>query len=198
MQWMLGFGRVGDLYLLNMELERFIKSQGDLDGACFLYTLVNAVNCLRGLEIQSPDSWQRLIGDVYDPRDFLRNGIGTARIDEFPEIITRLIGDYVTLLDPSCDYSVKCVKIQDKTRMRRRRLVSQNAVLLVDDGEHWYVLVDVDQGQVFAACSGTLYMNPQGYVEAKSPNLGRTYNTSFELGELVLHKGIAYQLACQS
>lgn len=179
-------------------MDRFIKSQGDLDGACFLYSLVNAVNCLHDRSTRSSDAWQRLVSGVYDPRDFLRGDVGTARVDDFPEFIARLIGDYVALLDPSGDYSVKCVEISDKSQLRRRRLVSDESVLLVDNGEHWFVLVDADQGQVFVACSAALYENPKGYVEAKSPNLGRIYNTSFDLGELELHKGIAYQLAVQS
>lgn len=181
-----------------MPIDRFIKSQGDLDGACFLYSLVNAVNCLRGRAIRTSSGWQRLIGAVYDPRDFLRNDLGTARVDEFPEIIVGLIRDYVQLLDASNEFIVERVEIPDETLLRLRRLVSEDAVLLVDNGTHWFVLVDVDQREMFAACSAALFEDPHNYVETRSPILGRIYNTSFDLEKLEFQKKTGYRLSIKA
>ncbi|URF05049.1 hypothetical protein [Cupriavidus campinensis] len=171
-------------------MERRIKAQGDLDGACFLYTLVNAVSCLRGRAI-SAGGWQRLVGAIYDPRDFLNGDVGTDRIDQYPDLIAKVIGDYVSLLDRSSTYRVERISDLDHRSILTRRLLSRNSVLIVATQAHWFAVVDVDQDEALTACSVEYLGSPSCYVEEDSTRLQRRYNSRKCVKELVL----AYRLS---
>ncbi len=171
-------------------MKRLIKAQGDLDGACFLYTLVNAVNCLRGRAIPA-GAWQRLVGAIYDPRDFLSGDVGTDRIDQYPDLIAKVIGDYVSLLDRSNAYRVERISDLDPRNMLTGRSLSRNNVLVVATQEHWFAVVDVDQDEALTACSAEYLISPGRYIEEDSTRLQRRYNSRKSINALVL----AYRLS---
>jgi hypothetical protein len=162
--------------------KRFIKSQGDFDSACFLYSIVNAVQCLSGRKITGAD-WRRLISYINDPRDFLTFNTGTERTDNRPQFLAELITDYMSTLDPKENYAVKLVEGLDSSA-NFETLLKKKALLLVDNGKHWFCLIDSHDNQAYAACSAIWQNNPGKYRELPSPRLARTYNDSFKVADL--------------
>lgn len=166
---------------------RIIKSQGDLDSACFLYSLVNAAQCLSGKELGNKE-WQCLISCVYDCKDYLTGSTGTKRIDHLPELISTLTVEYLKVLDPKRDYRVKILeKISKDDDLNT--LLTKHSLLLIDNGEHWFCLLEVDDEYAYIACSAVWQDNRNSYREEKTPRLKRIYNDKFPVDELGLIKG---------
>ena len=163
--------------------KRFIRSQGDLDSACFLYSLVNAVQCLSGKKLLE-SAWQRLISCTYDPRDFLTSRTGTKRIDDHPHLIAELASRYIATLEPRGKYRVDLLEGLDSTFVEKNPLKKQT-LLVVDNGTHWFCMLDSSGGQIFVSCSAVWQNNPAKYTELSSPRLRRTYNDSFPASKLV-------------
>jgi hypothetical protein len=171
--------------------KRFIKSRDDMDSACVLYALVNAVNCLRGQQLRMPGPWQCLIDAIYDPRHFLRSETGTLAIDEYSDLLERLVGDYVEKLDGKGGYSI--VRIRPVTGSTKLvPLLTSNSVMLIATDEHWRCLIDADDTDVFFACSAVWKDDPTLYSEQESPRLHRTYNDRCARPTLECWKGPAF------
>ena len=167
-----------------MNTHRIIKSQGELDSACFLYSLVNALQSLSGEELKGVESkWKKLISGVYDCRDFLTGNEGTNRIDHLQGLILALVSDYLKMLNPKKEYSLELLKrinnIQDL-----RKILTKDSLLMIDNGEHWFCLLDIDRNYAYIACSFVLQQDPSNYKEDKTPRLNRTYNDKFPVNEL--------------
>ena len=176
-------------------LNRSIRSQGDFDGACFLYSLVNAVYCLTGRQIEA-DGWARVVSEAYDARDFLNGQIGTAKIDNLPSLLSTLAMQYLRALDQITHYDVELVEGIKKVGDLQRTL-SSKSVLLVDNGSHWFCLVDFYDDTAFAACSAALQDDPCNYSEMSSNRLRIIYNVSFPKKHLKFHKNRAFLISVQ-
>jgi hypothetical protein len=122
-----------------------------------------------------PGPWQRLIDAVYDPRHFLRSETGTLAVDEYPELLEKLVCNYVGLLDAKSSYKVKRIeRINEQTELST--LLTRSSVMIVATEDHWRCLVDVDGADLFFACSAVWQDDPAAYQEQGSPRLARTFN----------------------
>ena len=166
-------------------MSRFIRSQGDLDGACYLYTVFNCAQTLLGRKIQQP-RWTRLVEASITPSSFL-GGSGTALIDQQDDLLRELTASYLSLL--GCAVTVSCVRPTDGTLPRS---ISENSAIILDDGYHWYCVVDTSRGSAYAACSAVWQENPRNYSELKSPRLQRRYNLEIKAGDLKYFRNRAF------
>lgn len=161
-----------------MPLRRFIRSQGDLDGACFLYTIFNCAQFLANKKLSRP-AWKRLVDIAIHPNRFLGKG-GTDLIDEQEELLTQLINSYMSVLGQQC--SVKLVSRPNPNNLEK--VVNSRSVLIVDNGEHWFCVVDATSNAAFVACSAVWQENPNNYREDRSPNIGRVFNQKVHTSQL--------------
>lgn len=166
--------------------KRTIRSQGDLDSACFLYSIVNAAQCLSKELVEERD-WQRLISNAYDCKCFLTSETGTKKIDHLPELLVNLTTEYLNAVKPEMGFIVEMLGEMGKNK-DLKTVLRKNSLLMVDDGSHWYCLVDSDENHCYAACSAIWQESPKEYSEAKSPRLKRTYNRKVPFSDLKFFK----------
>jgi len=163
--------------------DRFIQAQGSLDGACFLYSLANATQCLTGKRV-SDSCWSKLARIVHNARDYLASGVGTANSDDNPTLQEALAQQYLDILSPNVRLKATTIhSIQDGSNPERH--LTEQSALVTQNGEHWFCLLDVSDLKAFVACSWVWQRDLQGYREELSPRLSRKYNDTFPVTELV-------------
>ena len=167
-----------------MQLHRKIISQGERDGACFLYSMANSVMALTG-KILKQDVWNDLIGALGDATDFLRSDTGTLKIDADDQELTRFASLVLKHVSP------RRLKLEVDCGPRPTEVsnaLSDSTVLVVTNNWHWFCIVDSDEQYCYAACSAKLHENPLTYREELSPKYCRIYNDAFPLKELKVSK----------
>lgn len=167
-------------------MSRFIRSQGDLDGACFLYAVFNGAQTLLGKK-RSRVLWRRLVEVSNSPVSLL-GGDGTRLIDEQDSLLSELVASHLLLL--GCAVRVDLVApLRDGTLPKG---IGKNSVLILDDASHWYCVVEVSAGVAYVACSAIWQKDPRKYSEEKSPRLGRHYNRRLEAKDMRYFRGRAF------
>lgn len=175
------------------QTKRFIRSQGDLDGACLLYSLVNAVSAINGEQIAAV-KWSNLLKEIYDGRDFLDTRIGSGRMDLVLYTNTALFKYYLEALAPNAKFNVEILsnerginRILEKNKECKKEyevksnlkniknLIDADSVLIVANKEHWFCIVDFDDSYAKIACSST-FNEFLEYSEQKSYKLKRIFN----------------------
>lgn len=169
-----------------MKLNRFIRSQGDLDGACFLYTIFNCAQFLANKKL-SRAAWKKLVETAIHPIRFLGNG-GTGLIDEQEDLLTQLIKTYLGVLGQQC--SVKLISSPNPNNLQK--LVNRHSILLVDNGEHWFCIVDATSSSTYVACSAVWQENPHKYRENLSPSIRRVFNIKIPTNHLEFLRNRAF------
>lgn len=170
------------------EARRRINSQGDLDGACFLYSIVNAYVALTGGEAGF-GAVCRAFGQVDHPGDFLTGDVGTTGKyagnhellqDNLRRILSALGGDRfevariegrVTLPDLAAHVSAESVVV---IRYMGESTFAQGM-------DHWVCVVGCGaDGQAHIACSIRLNTACTAqscrYAERRDPVTGRCSN----------------------
>lgn len=187
---------------------RIILAQGDLDGACFLYSLVNAAQCLtqkvvtQELVVQS--RWSKLLCAVGNARDFLDGRIGTKHSDSNWRLQELMAQQCMDILCPKTPVIAKTFHGLDGASVGR--YVTSRSVVVMPEPTHWSCVVEVRQENAYVACSArwgqVLDSQPKHslptYVEDKSPRLKRTYNLKRPTSELKLFEGRAIKLTLSS
>jgi len=166
-------------------MRRFIKSQGDLDGACFLYTVVNAAQTLTNRAIRKKE-WRLLVESSATPLAFL-NGSGTALIDERERLLQEIISTSLELI--GCPTRVAVQYIENG---KFPKGIGIESVLILDDGNHWYCIVEANKERVYAACSAEWQSSPNKYKEDTSPRNRKIYNRTILCSELTYFRGRAF------
>ena len=175
------------------QTKRFIRSQGDLDGACLLYSLVNAANAITNGQTE-PNNWSNLLNEIYDGRDFLDLQKGSGRMDLVLYTNTALFNWYLEALNPHTKFRVEILsnerginRILKKNKERKKEyevksniknienLIDADSVLIVANKEHWFCIVDFDDSYAKIACSST-FNEFLEYSEQKSYKLKRIFN----------------------
>ncbi len=171
---------------------RTIHTQGDLDGACFLYATANAYTALTG---RSPSlaRWSRALRQIPHTLDFLDPCAGTTRhyegrpdllADTLQTLLRELAGDGPA---PSFTWHGEVTDVAGLTP-----LIDRDAVVLFRytgsvhfgrDLDHWVCGVaedPADAGRVYAACStryaDVLQGSPGPYQELHHPRYNRRSN----------------------
>jgi hypothetical protein len=196
-----------------MKRRRSIHSQGDLDGACFLYSAANAYTALTG---RSPDlaRWARAVQGVPHPADFLDPTCGTTlNYEQDPS----LLGDALETIcaavgkeGPRIDFTwhPEAAGLEDVTELVDSRSVAlfryHGNTRYARNMDHWVCGVAVRRprleraGRVYVACSSRLVdaypESPYLYREREHRNGRRSNDVVIDDGRATLVNGCAFQL----
>lgn len=181
------------------DTKRRIFAQGDLDGACFLYSIVNAYVALTG---RAPDfaNLCAALAQVPHPGDFLNPSVGTTgRYDLDYPLLLGTIERMLALLGgegpPAQRFHVQRIhvqRIEGPLTVRSAALLpdARSVVILryqgsshfADDMDHWVCAVahDAALGCLYVACSvrhqRACIGAPCGYEERHHPEVDRWSN----------------------
>ena len=202
------------LYECNMaccEPRRRIHAQGDLDGACFLYALGNAYTALTG-QIPEPQRWDRAIGSIKHPVDFLKPCVGTT--DHYEKDLRLLEDAAISFLDHLAGTQSAFRVQRDSEADNLEGLASlvdsksvavfwhRGATEFVDQGDHWVCAVAAEETPlvVHVACSirhgDDGRFNDRRYVERFHESLNRYSNDSVrEEHAIRIMQGFVLQIA---
>lgn len=188
---------------------RRIYAQGDLDGACFLYSIVNAYAALKH---QGPEfaAVSRAFAQVDHPADFLSGIVGTTgQYDQKYVLLEDNIRRVLTLLGGGT-FSVRRIAERYSVDMLEELLGENSVVVLrymgcskfLSDMDHWVCAVEYDTGDktVHVACSTRLQRACDGvacaYAETFNERCGRWSNDMLLPGrEHTLVDGEAFQIS---
>jgi len=145
-------------------MRRRIHTQGDFDGACFLYAIANAYTALTGRRPEL-EAWDEGIRAIPHALDFLQGCVGTTQhhekdADLLCNTVTAMLAAFSGKgASPSVEF---CPHVSDLASVAQ--LVGQRSVVVfnykgetrhVRAGDHWVcaVAVDGDPLTVHVACS---------------------------------------------
>lgn len=178
-----------------MDTQRRIFGQGDLDGACFLYAVVNAFVALTG---RAPEFWvmAQALGQVDHPGDFLNGIVGTTGAydrqyallqDNIERILARLGSEAFEVRRieaPTDAASLAALLGPDSVALVRYQGNSERT----KDMDHWVCAVahDAATGNTFVACSVRFQKSYADgactYAERLHPECGRWSNDVLRVG----------------
>jgi hypothetical protein len=170
--------------------KRKIYSQGEFDGACFLYSVANAIRAVTGKGISRAD-WQRAVsGMPFETTEFL-DGFGTGKLDRFPDTLSVFAGSFARSLRST-------VAIETLPRLTVGDITAgissgKVAIASIDAGDHWLVILDVVDGVAFCACSWEFNSGRATYDELPTDN-GHIFNLERPVADLKLWKGPGFLL----
>jgi hypothetical protein len=152
--------------------------QGDLDGACFLYSIANSVVALTGQK-PSTKEWSNALKFIPFSHDFIDGEVGTVNYDEQSEIYKFAVKQALSEYSPNKKFNVEIFPELTKTQ-EVEKLISKNAVVILNiSSDHWICVVDTEVAEktLLAVCSD-LGERVNSYQEVKC-RFGRTYNEKY-------------------
>lgn len=168
---------------------RFIRSQGDLDGACLLYALLNARQALTGTRVTT-DAWSAAIRTLRNFECFLDNTRGSEETDGNPETERSRATKFINALAPAEPLYVRTVADLKDGKLGKLQPTDSD-LLVCSNNQHWFCIVDSDETTAYAACSWVWQRDPQKYAERVSPEFERVFNDEIALGDLEFYKSRA-------
>ncbi|CCK74958.1 hypothetical protein OLEAN_C07820 [Oleispira antarctica RB-8] len=163
-------------------MKRKYLIQGDLDGACFLYSIANSVVALSGRK-PTVNQWSKALQYIPFSADFIDGNVGTVNYDDNISLYEFAIKQAISEYSPSSDYEIKTYP-EITSVIDVDNLVSDNSVVVLNiSGDHWVcvVSVDLENNRLLTACSDitdVIY----DYVE-KPCDFNRLYNREYNLNE---------------
>jgi hypothetical protein len=144
-------------------IKRRLLSQGEMDGACFLYAIANAFICLTGKRPQEGE-WDNAIDQIPEDyqADFLKGGVGTGNCLEdeinLREIIEKILKSFAKSTKTA--FKVKHHK-KETRKVDVGKLINEKSVaLFCFEDEHWVVGTVYDKNSkppvLYLACSAQL------------------------------------------
>ncbi len=188
-------------------VDRHIYAQGDLDGACFLYSVVNAYWALTGRE---PDFYRvcAALAQVDCPRDFLSGNTGTGGGLAGDSAAIR--GNALRVLNALGPERFDVMALAGDIAGRAEELITRHSVLalhyrgdsgLMRDFNHWALAVACARPHrtLHLACSvilqKTCFRNACAYEETFHADFGRWSNdTLSDLHPYELVEGEAFRI----
>jgi hypothetical protein len=177
-----------------LDTKRRIYAQGDLDGACFLYSIVNAYVALTG---RAPDFGRvcAAFAQVDHPADFLNASVGTTgHFDRDYALLQNTIERMLALLGGASPDSPRFLVTRIQGPFSAASLNAlldaksvvilryQGSSMFADAMDHWVCVVahDAAQGRLHVACSvrhqRACNGAPCSYAETLHPEFGRWSN----------------------
>jgi hypothetical protein len=169
--------------------ERRIFAQGDLDGACFLYGLANAVLCFTGDNDPVRERWSKLTGKIGRAKEFLNWESGTIFNKEYPKRDVVMARKYLKVLTDDAKFRVTLVS-RSAAKSALKEHVRADSILLFDNGEHWSCIVEINRGRAYIACSAELASGSSEYSEELSVQFERPWNVSVRVDSLTFERAI--------
>ena len=169
-----------------MANKRNILAQGDRDGACFLYSIANAVTLLTNKPI-SQAKWNNFTSNIPVRIDDFINGNGTGRFDDNHAIFETIANKLIDILGVPATISSTHNLISAK---KLKNEITENSVIVtaISNGSHWVAISDVVNNNVYMACSAEALENLKNYQENTTKNLGRLYNAENTFPNLNIYK----------
>lgn len=166
--------------------------QGDVDGACFLYSVANSVIALgwrRKINSQQwVDAWANALEFVPFSSDFLNGNLGTQNYDNNSDLygfaVRQALSEYMVVDDEyKYKYDVTTHPKINSIKGVKNLILEDSVVVLNISGDHWVCVVDVDENlsSLLSVCS-ELGGRVNNYQE-KDCRFNRKYNR-----EIVLNK----------
>jgi len=158
--------------------KRKIISQGELDGACFIYALANSFLSLTGKK-PTQSKWDKAIDALQFKEDFLKGNVGTERCFK-EEVDMRLISEnFLKGLSKQTKHEFSVAYHDQITRSDEMTpLIDKDSVILFCiDEEHWVVGSSYceDLKTLNIACSFQ-YIENSCYFEKIDSTFDRPYN----------------------
>jgi hypothetical protein len=162
-------------------LNRIYLMQGDLDGACFLYSIANSVVALTSRK-PTVNQWGKALQYIPFSHDFLSGKVGTKNYDDRSELYGFAVAQALSEYSPKNEYDVT-THPNMKSIEEVHKLISSNSVVILNiSGEHWICVVDVDKqiSTLLSVCSD-LGDRVNSYEEVGC-EFGRKYNRKYVIG----------------
>ncbi|MBL0616825.1 hypothetical protein [Aeromonas veronii] len=175
-------------HLVGGSVKRKIKFQGDLDGACFLYSIANAVISLNSNV--TPENWSDAIELLPNSQLFLRQDVGTLAFDDDGEKLEKVAQRFINDLADE----VFTLKLYKTNRKNMQSLIDDDSVVIICNPEHWFVVTEIYNDTVFIACSDVLNSLGNLYLEELSTKFGHISNLKVKLNELSVHGNMAFRV----
>jgi hypothetical protein len=104
-----------------------IYSQGDLDGACFLYSIANAYKALTRKNVTSR-AWSKALNSVLLLEDFMDSTVGTERYNDDALLFEAVINNMLGAFSRKISFEVTQVKCRNIASIKK--LISEKAVVI--------------------------------------------------------------------
>lgn len=176
-----------------MNAKRKILAQGDRDGACFLYAIANSIQALRDKPV-SQAQWCKCVRQLPFKLDDFLAGRGTEKLDDNPIYFEMFCEELLKVLD----FDSKIVSHADIfSGADLNRLVQPDSVMLVTiyGGAHWVAIVDMQDDDIYVACSAQALSSNAPYHEARSPRLNRIFNLRLKFDDMDLWKNYGLRIS---
>jgi len=176
--------------------ERKILSQGELDGACFIYAIANAFLCLTGRR-PTQHKWDKAIDVLPFKEDFLKGGTGTERCFDSETNMGDVVSNVLQQFSIGTKINKFEVSFYPKVNNKQDifNLITYNALtIFCIDQEHWVVgsSFSKEEGILYITCSSQLTENSL-YYEKSDNEFGRPYNAFFK-NKILNCKGTVFQI----
>ncbi|HEX5392774.1 MAG TPA: hypothetical protein VFW68_05830 [Rhodocyclaceae bacterium] len=178
-------------------MKRTIYTQGDLDGACFLYCLANSYVALTGKGMTSAQ-WRKSLKSVpFRLDDFLSGDLGTGYLNDDFNYLEGLCHNFLQGAGNAERFEVTSKK-QNLTLRSLKASISdeQVAIIAIEKGNHWVSVVDADKDRFYIACSAEALNAKHKYAESVSPNHHRHFNRTASFAEFEIYKDSGLLVRC--
>lgn len=162
--------------------------QGDMDGACFLYSIANAKVALQEVR-PNLKQWGKALKAVPFSSDFLDGNVGTLHFDSNLSLLKSAVEVVLCAFKFEENVRVKCYEKLKHAQLKSLLSKDTAVILVVNEGAHWVCAVDVDQteGKIYCACSDQ--GDSKGLYEEKRSKNGRLYNRVYDLNAVCFDDG---------
>ena len=192
--------------MIMKKMKRHILSQGDLDGACFLYSILNTYVSLTtrepgniGWDENFYQRWDKATKFIPYLTDFFLCSVsnpngGTGRYDDNANLFQITVERVLSKMSTQAENGIFDVSVHKDRHHPKdiKNLITKGSVVIVcPDGEHWVACVEYNKNKsiVYTACSWEFhkYNKYEEHFHKKS----RVYSNS------VLKKTCTFDLAIQ-
>ena len=163
-------------------MNRKILAQGDLDGACYLYSIANSYAALTCKQLTGTQWKRSLRASPFKLDDYLC-GQGTEALDDTQDYLEGLCRNFLGRI-PNTQFEVTRREDVSPRLLRAALTEKQVAIVAINDGDHWVSIVDADKKQFYVACSAVALASKTPYIEERSPNFQRAFNMASSFDDL--------------
>lgn len=166
--------RPASLYQGTRTFMNRIFSQGDFDGACFIYSAANAAQVLSPQKA-TQKRWNEALKWIPFSDDFITDN-GTWRYDEDIDLYIFSLKRMFREFAPNSTFEITHYPNINSAE-NIRNLINQHSVVVLNINlEHWVTCIDTDVENILIACSYQLSTLREKYSENTSGEFKRKYN----------------------